>query len=72
MLIWVLSCSGRSGNTTGEVTQPKQSMSEEISSRLIKIVSPEENTGFKLNQPVKIVLALENKSVIPDSVTILF
>lgn len=72
MVIWGLSCSGRSGKTAGEVSRPEQSTGEEVSSRLIRIVSPEENTGFKLNQPIKIVLALENKSVIPDSVTIYF
>jgi glutamine cyclotransferase len=72
ILTWALSCSGRAGKTSDSVSQTKQIISEEVSSRLIKIISPEENTGFKLNQPVKVVIGLEDKEVVPDSVTIYF
>jgi glutamine cyclotransferase len=72
VLTWALSCSGRSGKTAEPVPLTKQSIGEEISSKLIKIVSPEENSGFKLNQSVKVVLGLEDKAVIPDSVSIYF
>jgi len=47
-------------------------LNEEVSSKLIKIISPEENTGFKLYQPVKVILALEDKTRVPDSVTVYF
>jgi glutamine cyclotransferase len=72
MLIWALSCSGRSGKTGDTVSKPKADISGEVSSKLIKLISPDENTGFKLNQPVKVVLGLEDKTVTPDSVTIYF
>ncbi len=36
------------------------------------MISPEENTGFKLNDQVKIILALENKNKVPDSVSVYF
>jgi hypothetical protein len=61
ILIWTLSCSGRSGNTKETVVHQAPSASEELSLKLIKLISPEENTGFKLNQPLKVTLALEDK-----------
>ncbi len=36
------------------------------------MISPEENAGFKLHQPVKVVLGLKNESKSPDSVVIFF
>jgi glutamine cyclotransferase len=72
VLTWTLSCSGRSGNTKETVVHQAPSASEELSLKLIKLVSPEENTGFKLNQPLKVILSLEDKKIVPDSVTIFF
>jgi glutamine cyclotransferase len=72
VLTWTLSCSGRSGNTKETVVHQAPSASEELSIKLIKLISPEENTGFKLNQPVKVTLSLEDKKSVPDSVTIFF
>jgi glutaminyl-peptide cyclotransferase len=71
-LTWTLSCSGRSGKLKESGVHSVPVMSEEIPSKLIKIVSPQENTGFKLNQPVKVILALEDKKIVPDSVTMYF
>jgi glutamine cyclotransferase len=72
MLIWALSCSGRSGNAGDAVSLKNPGVSEEVSSKLIKIISPEENTGFKLNQSIKVVIGLVDKSVVPDSLSIYF
>jgi glutamine cyclotransferase len=72
MLTWTLSCSGRTGKTSEAVSLSKPGISGEVSSKLIKLISPEENTGFKLNQPVKVILSLEEKTILPDSVTIYF
>jgi glutaminyl-peptide cyclotransferase len=72
LLTWTISCSGRTGNLKEAVIQPLPVLTEGSPSKLIKIVSPEENTGFKLNQPVKVTLALEDKKIIPDSVTVYF
>jgi glutamine cyclotransferase len=71
-LTWTLSCSGRSGKMKEAGVHSVPVMSEEIPSKLIKIVTPEENSGFKLNQSVKVVLALEDKKTAPDSVTVYF
>ena len=72
VLTWTISCSGRSGNTKETTVHQAQPASEEVSLKLIKLVSPEENTGFKLNQPLKVILSLEDKKQVPDSVTIFF
>lgn len=67
-----LSCSGRSGKMKETGVKPAAVLSEEVSLKLIKMTSPEENTGFKLNQSVKVTLTLEDKKIVPDSVTIYF
>jgi glutamine cyclotransferase len=72
LLIWTLSCSGRSGKTKETGDQPTRVLNEEIPVKLIKILSPDEDAGFKLKQPVKITLALEDKKTVPDSVIIYF
>ena len=72
LLIWTLSCSGRSGKTRENATQPSQNTSEEIPVKLIKIVSPDDDASFKLNQSVKVTLALEDQDKLPDSVTVYF
>ena len=71
-LILTLSCSGRSGKVKETSVYPAPATSEEVTMKLINVKSPEENTGFKLNQPVKVTLGLEDKNVVPDSVTIYF
>ena len=72
VLTWTLSCSGRSGKTKDTVIHQTPPSSEEVSVKLIKLVSPEENAGFKLNQPLKVILAPEERNLLPDSVTIFF
>lgn len=71
LLAWTLSCSGRPGKKT-ELPKPEQALTEEASVKLVKIISPEENSGFKLKEPVKVVLAPENKNDVPDSILIAF
>jgi glutaminyl-peptide cyclotransferase len=72
LLVWTLSCSGRSGKMKEAVIQPAAVLSEESPLKIIKIISPVENTGFKLNQTVKVTLALEDKKSVPDSVSVYF
>ncbi|MCX6255837.1 MAG: glutaminyl-peptide cyclotransferase [Bacteroidia bacterium] len=72
LISWTLSCSGRSGKKSDAETPPASVINEEAAGKLIKMISPEENTGFKLNDPVKVVLALEDKNKLPDSVLIFF
>ena len=72
LLIWTLSCSGRSGKIKETGGQPTRILNEEIPAKLIKIISPDEDAGFKLKQPVKITLAPGDKKTIPDSMIIYF
>ena len=72
LITWTLSCSGRPGKKTEAEVPPATVLSEEVVVRLIKMISPEENTGYKLNDPVNVVLALEDKNRLPDSVLIFF
>jgi len=72
MLTWVLSCSGRSGKMKEAEAPAPSSVNEEISLKLIKIISPEENKSIKLHQPVNVVLAPGNKTELPDSVAVYF
>ena len=73
LVVLILSCSGKSEKVKEAKTAISTVVNEEAAnSKIIKIISPEENTGFKLNQPVKVVLAPEDKSTVPDSVTLYF
>ena len=72
LITWTLSCSGRPGEKTEAGVQPASVLSEEAAVKLIKMILPEENTGFKLNDPVKVVLELADKNKLPDSVLIFF
>lgn len=72
LLTWTLSCSGRSGKTNENVAQPVPEEKSGASVKLIKIISPDENTVFKLHQAIKVSLAPEDKNMLPDSVAIYF
>ena len=75
LITWTLSCSGRPGKRISSEVNPAEPNSatvSEASINLIKMISPEENTGFKLHDQIKVVLALARKSEPPDSVTIYF
>jgi glutaminyl-peptide cyclotransferase len=71
-ITWTLSCSGRSGKKNiGEVV-PDRVVSEMAAIKLIKMISPEENSEFKLHDQVRLVFELANKNQPPDSVSISF
>jgi glutaminyl-peptide cyclotransferase len=72
LLTWTLSCSGRSGKLNKVTDNSIPVPAEGVSSKLIKLVSPEENSGFKLNQPVKVIMSAEDAKTEPDSVTLYF
>ena len=71
LITWILSCSGRSGKTPENKTEPVIKVREEPPLKLIKMTSPEEKAGFKLNEQIKIVLSSEDKNS-PDSIKIWF
>jgi glutaminyl-peptide cyclotransferase len=76
LITWTLSCSGRSGKKSPAELKPAEPITESLTEaaavNLIKMISPEENAGFKLNDPIKVVLSLSKKNELPDSVTISF
>jgi glutaminyl-peptide cyclotransferase len=72
LIIWTLSCSGRPGKMTEAGVPPVYVSGEDMAVKLIKMISPEDNTGFKLNNPVKVILAPEDNKKLPDSVVIFF
>ncbi len=71
LLTWTLSCSGRAGKKADETIKTVSAPSE-VAAKLITMISPEENTGFKLNDKVNVVLALTDKNRLPDSVVVSF
>ncbi len=72
LITWTLSCSGRSGKKAETEVPPVSVSNDEAAIKLIKMLSPEENTGFKLNEPVNVQLLLVNNNRLPDSVLIYF
>jgi len=72
LITWTLSCSGLSGKKSETEAQPVSVPDEEAAVKLISIISPEKNTGFKLNDPVMVILSLNNENRVPDSVLISF
>jgi glutaminyl-peptide cyclotransferase len=71
-LSWTISCSGRPGKMSQTEAKPVAVSLEEAPDKLIKMVSPDENTGFKLNDPVKVILSVQDKNKLPDSVLVSF
>jgi glutaminyl-peptide cyclotransferase len=69
---WSNSCSGRPGKRTEMVVPAIRPPGDAAAGKIIKLISPEENTSFKLNEPVKVVLGVVNKDKSPDSVLISF
>ncbi|OFX38016.1 MAG: hypothetical protein A2X05_05460 [Bacteroidetes bacterium GWE2_41_25] len=72
LLAWTISCSGRSGKQENVTHSELPAKDEAADLNLIKLVSPEENAGFKLNQPFDVVLELMFRNRIPDSVAVIF
>jgi glutamine cyclotransferase len=72
LITWTLSCSGRSGKKNVVEVAPDKTVNEIAAVKLIKMISPEENSEFKLYDQIRIVLALGNKNESPDSVSISF
>jgi glutaminyl-peptide cyclotransferase len=72
LLEWTISCSGKAGkkNILSPAAIPVAEESAAVN--LIKLVSPEENDEFKLNNSFDVVIDLMFKNRIPDSVAVYF
>jgi glutamine cyclotransferase len=72
MVNWTISCSGRAGKETAGSSKNAPVTDEEPPVTLVKITAPGENAEFRLGDPIKVSLAPENKSRVPDSVLVYF
>jgi glutamine cyclotransferase len=72
LFTWTLSCSGRPEKSKVEEVPPVPVSSDEPAVKYIRKVIPEENTGFRLNEQVNVILELQNANRLPDSVQISF
>lgn len=69
---WATSCSGLPGKNPETIVPAAQAAGDAASVRLIRLVSPEENTSFRLKEPVRVILEIVDKDKLPDSVIIYF
>ncbi len=72
LIAWTISCSGRAGEKA-ETGKTAISLPDAgAAAKIVKMLSPGENAGFKLNDAVDVSLELVNKNRIPDSILIYF
>jgi len=71
LITWSISCSGSKGKKV-ETEAMADTETEEVLQKLIKVVSPEENAGFKIGDQIKVVIAVEDNKKVPDSVVVSF
>jgi glutamine cyclotransferase len=72
MVTWTISCSGRSGKTSAVNEKDNNKTAEEPAARLIKMIAPEENSEFKLGDPIEVMLEHGNRNQVSDSIVISF
>ncbi len=71
-LIWVISCSNSPGKGREPVTGKISSGNEDKSPVFVKMVSPADDSGFKLKDRIKVVIASEKGDKPVDSIKIYF
>jgi glutaminyl-peptide cyclotransferase len=72
LIAWTISCSGTPEKKPETAVHPASVLMDETAMKLIKLISPEENTAFRLKDRVKVVIGLTGKDRVPDSVMIYF
>lgn len=72
IIIWAFSCSGRSGKPSGSAVAKISDPSAGESPVLFRISEPAENSEFRLNDPVRVVLAMTGNGRVPDSMAVYF
>jgi len=72
LLTWTLSCSGRPEKLKNLSDTPPPTVISTDEIKLIKLVSPEENAGFKIENTVEVVIETSSKERLPDSVVVSF
>jgi len=69
---WTNSCSGPPGKKAETIVPVELASGDAASVKLIKLISPEENTSFRLKEPVRVSLDIVDNDKLPDSVLISF
>ena len=69
---WTNSCSGPPGGKSNTVAPSVTASGDAAPVKLIKLTAPKENTSFRLKEPVKVVLDILDKDILPDSVLVSF
>ena len=64
---WTISCSGLPGKKPEPIVPAALAGGDAASARLIRLVSPEENAGFRIKESVKVILEIIDKDKLPDS-----
>lgn len=72
MFIWVISCSGRSGNLNKTIKPVTAISTDDSQARIIGMKSPGENDDFKAGEKIDIVINPSDPGRQPDSVVISF
>lgn len=72
LIVCIVSCSGKAGKKEPLQNSTAVTEKSDAALQLIKIVSPDEDAGFKLHQSIKVSLAPEDKNTMPDSVIVYF
>jgi glutamine cyclotransferase len=70
MIIWAISCSGRSGKTQVTPEEKVIGGTDEADIKLINMKAPDENSEFKLGDQIKVIITSDNPGASPDSVLI--
>jgi glutamine cyclotransferase len=71
-ITWTISCSGSRGKNAETSSNNAAPPADVVLAKLIKMVSPDENAGFKIGDQIKVVLSTEDDKRLPDSVIISF
>jgi glutaminyl-peptide cyclotransferase len=72
LIICALSCSGKTGSKNEGSIKSEVVTEEKAPSGIFKMVSPEEDAGFKLHESVKIIMESSGGEKLPDSLRIFF
>jgi len=70
--LYSISCSGRPGNSGGNVKTETTKKIETQTLDIVRIVTPTDNANVKLNQPIEVELEAISANLMPDSVGIFF
>ena len=72
LVSWIISCSSRRSNSPKALNEASKVKQAESPAIMIKMLSPDENSEYKLNDPVKVALTPEGKEESIDSIKVFF